>query len=259
MSALILHLNDDSSLAVTKELKEDKKFSSLNFQELSISKLKGLKKREFASGLDSLPMYAALIWGDGENHHTSLAMSPRAKFIKSVDDAHEDYVPINLLCNSFLYASHNTVLALHNEFISEIEVIGLRNHPYTAEVKGASGTVSFYAHSGPSRLCTTNEPMLVHKSIDFDVMQGFPAWRIWQQGEKFSKEFIENAFEGLCKAHYVKRFDLGGLSLPNEDESKKYTELGLLNPIKDRKVFNYAVDCYKSMLSIWLGYINSKS
>ncbi|MCM2325868.1 MAG: hypothetical protein NDI94_05365, partial [Candidatus Woesearchaeota archaeon] len=180
MSIGMYYIKDSSAEAVVDALKKKRIFSDLCFEGIDLNTLDSMEDEEISLGLSGLPKYSSLIWGEGEMHHTSLAMSPKAKFIKSVDDGHSDYFDFSSRDLNPLYATHNSVLMNLNPNVIEIESLGSGYIMFSDSVYKKNKAISFFRQKFPGRLSAGYESFRVHKSIDFDVLHGFPARTYYQ-------------------------------------------------------------------------------
>ncbi|MBW3000037.1 hypothetical protein KY339_05175, partial [Candidatus Woesearchaeota archaeon] len=107
---------------------------------------------------------------------------------------------------------------------------------------------------------------LIHGSVDLDVISGFPARYDWQVDEKKQgkktihvdekgitlDELIESLALVLGKNKPI-RFDLGGLHLPTNGDKRrmpKRSNVSIVDPLKSKQAFDYAIACYERVLSI---------
>ena len=206
----------------------------------------------------------ALVWGSGFFHHYSVFLSPTKEFMKSVDDAHADLgwqgTPsltgnpsqiIGIALENYL--AHNCRLFCMNKWIRYLEVRdNLKPDLIEADFVGENFEKKYLElHNSPSRFINSKINHPVHKSIDLDVVPGFPAMYKWQNdsGQLFSLEELKADLEKLCTSMSVIRFDVGGLHFPREGEEKRHDSN--INPLKDEKALQFAVNCYKVLLETY--------
>ncbi len=254
---IIYYLNTPEPIAVVQHLqRKGGIFSSADFRELNYQRIARLKLGEYAAVMhpdqESIPDYSALIWGTGSDHDISLIMSPQRPFLKSVDDAHLDYVDmVTTALTGVNECTHNGVLLHSYCHAKAVEVLGNNmSHVDVLQCGPNKEPKLFCAHQGPS-LYKPETELPIHKSIDLDVLLNFPARHDWQNnaGSGVSLEALRANLEALCRDTDVIRFDIGGLHFPTEQERSLYH--GKINPLENREVMNRACETYAVLLETY--------
>ncbi|HIH42325.1 TPA: hypothetical protein HA246_01645 [Candidatus Woesearchaeota archaeon] len=254
-------MDSEESKYIVGELQKSDLASRVEFRELKKSDLIRIGRPHtslFHPVQNRFPEYCALIWGSGKEHDVSLIMSPQTDFMKSVDDAHIDFKNgVTTELTGVNECVHNSVL-LHNYMHAKaIEVRGNLETDIEIVECGPNKEKKLYIqHNGPSVFENKASALLVHKSIDLDVVPGFPARYDWQNnpGAGFSLEELKSDLERVCEANRVIRFDVGGLHLPTPEEVAKYGNRKI-NPRVDTKALEFAVHCYKVLLETYLSRV----
>ena len=267
MKKVVYYLeSEETHLVVNRLQNQTNEFNDVDFVTLSQSGLWRIShppsgSTVFHESQKSFPQYCALIWGSGEKHDVSLIMSPSVPFRKSVDDAHDDFNDLGTRLKGVNEATHNSVLLLYNREAKEVEVIGNHNsrEEYVHGGRGPNFTTidkRFFQHRTPSSYISNPSPEVIHKSIDLDVIGGFPARHDWQNnpGAGLSLEELRADLEKLCATNKVVRFDIGGLHLPTSDEVTHYKN-GIVNPRVNSKSLDFAINCYHVLLETYLAKI----
>lgn len=226
--ALIYYINDSHTERLVTCLKS---ISIGEFVELSAEELMEEDHKD----------YSVLIWGSGINHHLSYYFEPKGLFYKSVDDAHLDLSTIpktdRIECNNHLLASFRKKNCLGVEVIT--------HH------KGELGTIKTYLEK---EIIHTRRPIYrgkrVHKSVDLDVIAGFPAFIMYQ--ERRCKPFSDliREFEFTLRQNDVVRLDIGGLHVHNSIIGKLGSFFGKQDS-NCENVFNKAVETYAGLISMY--------
>ncbi|MFA6462211.1 MAG: hypothetical protein WCV90_08170 [Candidatus Woesearchaeota archaeon] len=184
------------------------------------------KKVNFAIEEES----AVLIWGDGSFHQASYYFSPSQPYCKSVDDAHHDFKECY---ESISCASHNLALIRNDPLLQELELLGVTEED------------SQLNSSSKVRICSSLgsnfSRRLVHKSIDLDVIFGYPCSESYASG-RFTFPAVMSAFEEILRNNDLSRLDLGGLS--------KYAKDSLIPLIHK----GYGMREYRDLLTLFFDY-----
>jgi hypothetical protein len=177
---------------------------------------------------------AVLVWGHGTKHGVSYFFRPNVPYHKSVDDAHMDFGRHRMKKEGgtevFYHVdggNHNLTLVLHDDNLLGLEVLGtaINAKDYISKTEKISlrypsfpildfikkrGVVSsrFSPH-----LLTSFAGQTVHKSIDLDMVEGYPCSMFYAHGRS-SYEDVRKNLEELLRRNIVVRFDIGGFSLP---------------------------------------------
>mgnify|MGYP003968717417 CR=1 FL=1 len=181
-----------------------------------------------------------LLWGSGEAHWVSPYISPRRiEYDKVVWDRHFDDAKIN---EQYIMMGHIpsregawlTAERRANKNLKHAETINRKTGIYTR--------------------CNKK----IHVSVDLDIVSGFPALPCWQH-DKAQDGYrdvrgltLDQTVAQILSAiddNTIRRFDIGGLHLPRDEELKDYKKPGIFDP-RDPEAFRFAVECYDRILDI---------
>jgi len=163
---------------------------------------------------------AVLVWGDGFQHGVSYFFRPNAPYHKSVTDAHSDFLEAYLRANQRVQfvsgGNHNSALVRYDDNLLGLEVLGIATNkpinPCIPHARNGKTIVSRFT----ADLSTDLDDKTVHKSIDLDVVSGYPCHE-WYADGKRSYEEVRASLEHLLRKNKdtVVRFDVGGISIEN--------------------------------------------
>ena len=167
---------------------------------------------------------AILIWGEGYKHHASYFFSPQADYFKSIDDAHADVSPSNGVIDS---SNHNFFLLLDDPYSLSVEVSGCADSQFIGKqwIGPLDEQRPKKLYVSKPNLGSSFSGVIVHKSIDLDVVHGFPCAAEHSVGRReISLGIVRDNLEKILEQNNVVRLDIGGLSREVFGEWKCYAD-----------------------------------
>jgi len=248
MRSKIYYWNDDVTGRLVKGLKQ--------FEHLKQESFVPVFTAEIICRMTAEPLFkkdderAVLLWPSGTFHDLSFHFPPSVPYAKSVDDAHCDTFidPPNFVCA----VNHNYWTLAKDPNLKSLEVLGC--HPLFMGKNGVGYTgptvKTRYDESLEKPLIIRNDfesqikdGETVHKSIDLDVVDGFPCEPQYMQANKgVTIDNVCDAFDNLMARTDVVRLDIGGVW--------DYA----LNSDNSGTVGKKAIDAYARVLEVWFNH-----
>jgi len=251
MDSKVYYWADVTTIEVVKRLKGIRRFKGLDFVPKHCDEI---LFRMFSEQILKLKDdHAVLLWSHGGFHDLSFHFAPNVPYAKSVDDAHCDtYVNPGFVCSN----NHNYYTLISDPNSIGLEVLGCHPNYMGMQGLGHTGPTVKATHEGePEKPLIIREDFdsgicegVAHKSIDLDVVEGFPCEPHYAQAnEGVTIETVCSGLDALMNRADVVRLDVGGVASHTFKINKRF-------PWKHSSVSQKAIAGYAKTLDVWFSH-----